>query len=371
MTSRIKVPGLALFSMLIIALLLTACSSGNQSSNPPAGTTSGQPTAASSGGTTSTTATGGNTSAAPGKTYTLVAGHQLAVDTPFDKGLKQFAQLVQQKTNGQVKVEVHANADVGNETDMFQAMNQGGAVDLAVIAPGSVGEFVPELNIFSMPFLVSSREQRDKIISGDPAKKVDQLMVSKTKVRIAGYFGGGIRNMLFTKPAKSIADVQERLLRVQPSTMLSDSFKAAGLRPSVVAYNELYNALQQGVVEGAENESVYIVSQKFYEPAPYILLTQHEVTLRPLMISQATLDRLPKDLASKVLEAAQEASAYERNQETIADDAALQQLKTKYAKEVVTPPDLDKARAAIKPIWQQYAKQWGMEDVLTQIENAR
>lgn len=304
--------------------------------------------------------------------FQLIAGHQLAGDTPFDDGLNRFAELVEEKTDGQVTVQVQPNAQAGTEPEMFQAMEQGGgAVDVGIIAPGSIGEFVPESNIMSMPFLITSREQRDKVINGEPAEEIEQLIEDQTGVVTMGYFGGGIRNMFFTSPAESIDDIQGRLFRVQPSNILTDSFAAVGLEPTVVAYEELYNALQQGVVDGAENESVFVLSQKFYEPAPYLLKTQHEVTIRPLMISGATLDRLPDDLRSAVLEAGTEASEYERKTEAEADDEALQTLQDEHGMTVVEPPDIDQAYEAVEPVWEKNAEQWGLEDMLQQIQDFR
>lgn len=303
--------------------------------------------------------------------YTLIAGHQLAPDTPFDNGLNEFADLVSEKTNGRVTVQVQPAAQAGTEPEMFEAMQQGGAVDVAIIAPGSIGEFVPESNILSMPFLVTSREQRNQIINGEPAETVEQLIQEQTGVRTMGYFGGGIRNMFFTELAESIEDIQGRLFRVQPSEVLTDSFGAVGLEPSVVAYDELYNALQQGVVDGAENESVFIESENFYEAAPYGLLTQHEVTIRPLMISPATLDRLPEDLGQAVLEAGEEASAYEREREASADDQSLQSLQEEHGMTFTEPEDIQEAFDAVEPVWQRYAEQWGLEDTLQQMRDMR
>lgn len=315
---------------------------------------------------------GGDGNGGGGEQFRLIAGHQLAVDTPFDEGLKEFAQLVEEKTDGQVTVQVQPNAQAGTEAEMFQAMEQGGgSVDVGVIAPGSIGEFVPEASVLSMPFLVTSREQRDAVINGQPAETVEQLIQEQTGVRTMGYFGGGIRNMFFTNPAESIEDVQGRQFRVQPSDILTDSFGAVGLNPTVVAYEELYNALQQGVVDGAENESVYIVSQNFYEAAPHGLVTQHEVTIRPLMISGATLDRLPEDLRSAVLEAGTEASQFERDLEAETDDEAFETLESEYNMTWVEPPDIEQAYQNVEPVWQEYAEQWGMTDTLQQIQDLR
>ncbi|PSL06121.1 tripartite ATP-independent transporter DctP family solute receptor [Haloactinopolyspora alba] len=296
---------------------------------------------------------------------TLVMGHQLAADTPFDKGLDRFAELVEKKTDGSVTVEVHPNAEIGSEKELFQGM-QDGTVDGGVIAPGSIAEFVPEVSVLSMPFLVTSREQRDQIIEGPVAEEITTMIDEQTGVRTVGYFGGGIRNMFFTEPVSGPQDIQGRLFRTQPSEMLTDAFGAVGLEPTVVAYNELYNALQQGVVDGAENESVYIVSQKFYEPAPHILRTQHEVTIRPLMMSGQTLDNLPDDQRQAVLDAAEEASSYERELEGETDDAALKRL-TEELGATVTEADTAAMAEKVRPVWMKYAKQWDMVDAVEQM----
>ncbi|RPF26267.1 TRAP transporter substrate-binding protein [Georgenia muralis] len=316
--------------------------------------------------------TEGDDAAAPandGETFTLIAGHQLAADTPFDEGLDEFARLVEEKTEGQVTVEVHPNAELGTETDMFQAM-QNGTMDVAIVAPGSIAEFVPQVSILSMPFLVTSREQRDEIIEGPIAEELAATIEETSGIVPMSYFGGGVRQMFFTEPAESLDDIQGRLFRVQPSEVLTNAFGAVGLEPTVVAYNELYNALQTGVVEGAENESVYIDSQKFYEPAPNILLTNHEVTIRPLIIGSQTLERLPEDLREAVLEAGEEAGAFERELEAQVDDEKLAALGEM---EGVTITEVDTAgvEEQVRPVWEQYAAEWGAEDMLEQILELR
>lgn len=303
------------------------------------------------------------------ETFTLVAGHQLADGTPFDLGLEKFAELVEEKTEGQVTVEVHPNAELGTETEMFQAM-QNGTIDVAVVAPGSIAEFVPEISILSMPFLVTSREQRDAIIEGPIAEELAATVEETTGTIPMSYFGGGIRHMLFTEPVTGMDDIDGRLFRVQPSAVLTDAFAATGLEPTVVAYNELYNALQQGVVVGAENEPVYILSQNFYEPAPHIFLTGHEVTIRPLVIGSQTLDRLCGDLGELVLEAGQEAAEYERGAEAEADDAALEELES-FPEVTLTEADTEAMAANVVPVWERYAEEWGLEDMLAQIRDLK
>ena len=308
-------------------------------------------------------------SAAFAQEYTLLAGHQLAAGTPFDQGLIRFAELVEEKTDGQVTVEVNSGGAIGSELEMFEGMTVG-TVDVAVVAPNSIAEFVPEATILSMPFLVDSREMRDRVIESEAFAQVASMIQEQAGVEVLGVFGGGIRNMFFTESVETVDGMQGRRFRVQPSSILTDSFGAIGLEPTVVAYSELYNALAQGVVSGAENESVYVLSQAFYEPAPYLLQTQHEVTIRPLVISSMTLDRLPPELANAVREAGAEASVYAREVEAEADDAALQTLQDEHGMTVV---ELDTAPLIeeVQPIWTQYAEQWGLTDVLEQITALR
>lgn len=301
--------------------------------------------------------------------YTLLAGHQLAAGTPFDQGLIRFAELVEEKTDGQVVVEVNSGGAIGSELEMFEGMTVG-TVDAAVVAPNSIAEFVPEATILSMPFLVDSREMRDRVIESDAFQRVADLIQEQAGVEVLGVFGGGVRNMFFTEPVENAEGMQGRRFRVQPSRILTDSFGALGLEPTVVAYSELYNALAQGVVSGAENESVYVLSQAFYEPAPYLLKTQHEVTIRPLVMSSMTLDGMPPELADAVREAGAEASEYARQVEAEADDAALQELQDEHGMTVV---EIDTAPliAEVEPIWAQYAEGWGLTDVLEQITALR
>ncbi len=152
--------------------------------------------------------------------------------------------------------------------------------------------------------------------------------------------------------------------------MLTESYLAMGLEPTVIAYTELYNALQQDVVNGAENEAVFIESQRFYEPAPNILLTNHEVTFRPLIISSKTWDKLDDELAALVREAADEAGLFQRDLEGKADEDTLSRL-AELDGVTVTPVDTATWSGKMDSIWTKYATQWGVEDVLKGIKGAR
>lgn len=299
--------------------------------------------------------------------HTLIAGHQLAAGTSFDEGLHDFADRVADKTDGRVEVEVYSSAQLGSETDLFENMRNG-TVDVAVVAPGFIAEFVPEMSILSMPFLVTSREQRDAIIEGPVAEELEQLLTDETGNHVLTYFGGGARQMFFNEPVEEPEDLEGRLFRAQPSQVLADSFGALGMQASNVDYGELYSALQQDVVSGADNESMFIVAENFQEAAPYIYATNHEITIRPAVISGETLDELPEDLRDAVLEAGDEAGTFARQFEAEEDDAALDELREDDAVTVVDA-DTEELAEMVEPVWEQYANEWDMEDVLADIQS--
>lgn len=299
----------------------------------------------------------------------MLAGHTLAMDTPFDRGLHRFAELAAEKTSGRVHVDVHPNGALGSEPEQFQSM-QAGTQDIGIFAPGSMAEFAPVMSLLATSFLVVDREHCDAIITGPVTTGLAADVEARTGTNPLTYFGGSYRQMFFNAPAAGLQDTAGRLFRIQPAEIIAESYSTIGREPTVVAYNELYNALQQGVIGGADNEAIFILSQNFFEPAPHILRTNHEVTIRPVMVAGATLERLGTALADLVLEAAQEAGDFERELESEEDDEALRELSARDGVTVIEAATADAIEAAA-PAWRRFAQEWGVETVLDSILDVR
>lgn len=301
--------------------------------------------------------------------YELVAGLQVNPDSPFDLGLRRLAKLVEERSEGRVAIRIYTSGQLGNEPELFQGM-MGGTVDIAVVAPGQIAEWVPEIALLEMPFLITNAEQRDKVVEGEPMARMAKLIKERTNVEIAGVFGGGVRNMFFREPVNSVDDIAGRRFRVQPSRQLTDSYSALGLEPVVTSYQELYNALQQGVAQGAEMEAIFVEQAKLMEAAPNFVKTGHVITIRLLGISGQTFEKLPDDLDAILREAAVEAARYERGIEATEDLASLERIK---AVKGVTFTDIDIAPMIekVRPVWERYAAEWQLEDMLAQIESMR
>lgn len=301
--------------------------------------------------------------------FKLIAGTQVAVDTPFDKGINYFKKVVEEKSNGRVEIINYPGSQLGNEPELFQGLMEG-TVDIAVVSPGQIAEWVPQIALLEMPFVITSPAQRDKVVEGAPMAMFSAITKKKTGVEIVGVFGGGVRNMFFRKPATSLEDIKGRRFRVQPSKQLTDSYKALGLEPVVTSYKELYNALQQGVAEGAEMEAIYVERAGFPEAAPHFLMTGHVITIRPLVMSSKTFEKLPADLEKIVREAALEAARFERGIEGKADAVSLERM-AKISGVTFTKVDVKPMIKAVRPVWKKYAKEWGLEDLLTEIDAMR
>jgi TRAP-type C4-dicarboxylate transport system substrate-binding protein len=299
----------------------------------------------------------------------LIAATQAPGGGPFEEGLNKFAELVAEKTNGEVAVKVFVNGQLGSEPELFQGA-MAGTVDVIIVSPGNIAEFIPQIAILEMPFVTSSHEQVERIIDGFPMKHLSGQLNEKTGTSIIGVFGGGTRNMFFTKPKSGLEDFKGIRFRVQASKQLSDSYGALGLEPTVLPYKEMYGALSTGIIEGGEMESIYSEAASFPEVAPHTLMTRHVVTIRPLVMSDKTLAKLSDEQRAAVLEAAMEAALFERGKEKEADTAALQRMKDKYNltyQEIDVTPMID----AIRPVWMKYAKEWGEEKLLEEIEATR
>jgi tripartite ATP-independent transporter DctP family solute receptor len=299
----------------------------------------------------------------------LIAATQAPGDSPFEEGLNKFAELVSAKTNGEVSVKVFVNGQLGSEPELFQSA-MAGTVDVIIVSPGNIAEFIPQIAILEMPFVTTSHEQVERIIEGYPMKHLSGQLKEKTGTSIIGVFGGGTRNMFFTEPRSAIEEFKGVRFRVQASKQLSDSYGALGLEPTVLPFKEMYGALSTGIIEGGEMESIYSESASFPEVAPHTIMTRHVVTIRPLLMSDKALAKLSDEQRTAVLEAAKEAALFERGREKEADAGALQRMKEKYDltyQEIDVTPMID----AIRPVWLKYAKEWGEEKLLEEIEAAR
>ena len=184
---------------------------------------------------------------------------------------------------------------------------------------------------------------------------------------LIGYAGGGVRNIFVNKPIRNMEEMKGLKVRVQGAPVWSRTFQAAGMAPTVIAYNEVYNAIQNNVISAGENEAAGVEAMKFYEVAPQLAITEHAITIRPLCFSTKTLKRLPADLQAAIIKAGKEAGAYGRHVESSEDSQKLDALEKAGKLKRVPFADRDAMKKAVDPVIMAYAKEIEADGILAKI----
>jgi tripartite ATP-independent transporter DctP family solute receptor len=307
--------------------------------------------------------------AAMAQTITLVGASQFDEDHAFTKTMRKFEELVQEYYQGpeEVEFELHLNSELGLEKDYFAYMSQGISVDYAVVAPSHMSTFSQMAPLMDMPFLFRDLDHWNKVLEADALKPIADDVLEKADVMLIGYAGGGTRHLIVNKPVTTIADIEQLPIRVMGAPIQTRMFEAIKTAPTVIAYDEVYNAIQTGVIDAAENEAAGIEQMKFYEVGPHIALTAHAITVRPLCFSGKTFERLPEDLQAAILRAGREAGAYGREIESTEDSEKLAMMEKNGWLQTHEFTEREELLELAEPVKQAYADELGASEVLEAI----
>src|ERR671912_798830 len=231
---------------------------------------------------------------------TLNGAVQFNDDHAFNKALLKFEELVKKYYGKPVNFVLHRNSSLGLEKQYFEYMAQGKAVDYGIVSPAHMSTFSKAAPFIDAPFLFRDLDHWNKVLDADVLKPVADEINQKAEVMLIGYAGGGTRNIFANKPVRNMAELKGLKVRVQGAPIWSKTFAAAGMAPTVIAYNEVYNAIQNGVIGAGENEAAGVESMKFYEVAPNLAMTEHAITIRPIAFSSKTFKTLPPELQQAV-----------------------------------------------------------------------
>jgi TRAP-type transport system periplasmic protein len=300
-------------------------------------------------------------------TITLNGASQFNDDHAFTKSMVRFEELVKQYYGKPVNFVLHKNSALGLEKQYFEYMAQGKAVDFAIVSPAHMSTFSRAAPFIDAPFLFRDLAHWNKVLDADLFKAVNDEVAQKAEVTMIGYAGGGVRNIFASKPCRNLAELKGLKVRVQGAPIWSRTFAAAGMSPTVIAYNEVYNAIQNGVIQAGENEAAGVEQMKFFEVAPSLNMTQHAITIRPLCFSVKTLKRLPPELQSAIARAGKEAGAYGRQIESSEDGAKLEALEKAGKLKRIEFTDRAAMKKLVDPVMAQYAKEIGAESIYEKI----
>lgn len=297
-------------------------------------------------------------------TIVLRGASQFEESHTFSQTLRKFEELVKQYYGKPIKFELYLNSELGLEKDYFAYMSQGISVDYALVSPSHMSTFSKSAPLMDVPFLYRSLEHWDKVLDSDAFDPIAEEVLENADVRIVGYHGGGTRNLIVNRPITNMDQLEGLKIRVMGAPIQTRVFQAIKASPTVIAYNEVYNAIQTGVIDAAENEAEGIRYMKFYEVGPEISLTQHAITVRPLCFSQKTFRALPEDLQAAIVKAGKEAGAFGRSIETKANADSLAQMEAEEKLKTHAFTERDELFRLSKPVIEDYAKSIEAEAVL-------
>ena len=301
------------------------------------------------------------------QTVTLHGASQFSDEHAFTKAMVKFEELVKKYYGKPVNFVLHKNSELGLEKQYFEYMAQGKAVDYAIVSPAHMSTFSKAAPFIDAPFLFRDLKHWNKVLDADVLKPVADEIAQKADVMLIGYAGGGTRNIFVNKPVKNMQELKGLKVRVQGAPIWSKTFQAAGMAPTVIAYNEVYNAIQNGVIAAGENEAAGVEQMKFYEVAPHLSMTQHAITIRPLCFSGKTFKKLDKALQAAVVKAGKEAGAYGRKIESSEDEQKLVAMEKAGKLKRVPFAGRAQMKKLVDPVMTAYAKEIGAESILAKI----
>ncbi|HRD96991.1 MAG TPA: TRAP transporter substrate-binding protein [Rubrivivax sp.] len=270
-----------------------------------------------------------------------------------------FAKKVEELTQGRYKVNVFCCSQLGNDPKNIEQLALGG-IDFTVSATGSYAPHVPTLNLTMMPFLVDSYAQGWKLYDDSEWLKAQFAKAPAKGFRFLATWEAGFRSMTTRDMLATPADAKGKKLRTFPNEMMRWTLEAMGFNIQIMPLPEVYLAIQQGAVAGQENPVDTIYSNKFYEVAPHVTLTNHVYSPIPLAIAEKTWAKLSPADQKAVTEAAQVAARFSREFISGNDANQLKEMAAKGAK-INAKPDVAAFRAAVQPVYAKARDKYGAD----------
>ncbi|MBV9533348.1 MAG: TRAP transporter substrate-binding protein [Bradyrhizobium sp.] len=286
--------------------------------------------------------------------------HVVASDTPKGKAADKFKELAEKYTGGRVKVEVYPNSTLYKDKEELEAL-QLGAVQMLAPSNSKFGPIgIKEFEVFDLPYILPDAKAVRKVTEGALGVRLLKLLDAKGMTGLA-YWDNGFKQMSANKKLISPADYKGLKFRIQSSKVLEAQFRALGAIPQVMAFSDVYQALETGVVDGQENTWSNIYTQKMHEVQKYATVTNHGYIGYIVVVNKKFWSGLPADIRDELSKAMKEATEYGNSQSAKENDEALEQIKKAGKTEIVTlTPEQDEAmRKAMMPVYKEVASRIG------------
>ena len=296
--------------------------------------------------------------------------HVVAVDTPKGKGADYFKKLAEERTKGRVKVEVYPNSSLFKDGEEMEALQLG---SVQMLAP-SLAKFGPlgvrEFEVFDLPYMFDNYEELHKVTEGAVGAALFKKLESKGIIGLA-YWDNGLKVMSANKPLRVPEDMKGLKMRIQSSKVLGDEMKALGAIPQVMAFSEVYQAMQTGVVDGSENTPSNMFTQKHHEVQKYTAVTNHGYIGYAVIVNKKFWDGLPADIRTTLEGAMKDATKFANDIAKKENDDALAAVKASGKTQILTLSAAEKAemKKALVPVHKENESRVG-KDIIQQVYTA-
>jgi len=304
------------------------------------------------------------TASAASAAVVLKLSNVLPDGNPTTESLVFFAEKVKEKTGGEVEVRLFNNSALGGQREALESM-QAGTLEMCMANAGPMAQFVPTMDVLSLPYVFQSTEHMFKALNGKAGEMI------KADIDKAGfvflYWGdGGSRNLINNKkPITKPEDLKGLKIRVMDSRLMVNTLNAMGAIATPMAQGEVYSALQQGVLDGWENNPVTLLTLKLYEVSDYFSWTQHFMVPDLVLISKQAFEKLTPEHQKALLEAGRESEAKQREYWNAFVGKTVEELKSHNVK--FNDVDIAPFVKSVQPVWEDYTKKFGTEllDLIT------
>lgn len=302
--------------------------------------------------------------ALPAAPITIKFSHVVAPDTPKGKAAEKFRELAERYTKGAVKVEVYPNSQLYKDREELEAL-QLGAVHM--LAP-SVSKFGPlgvrEFELFDLPYLFPDTETVERVMDGPIGGRLFARLEPRG-IKGLAYWDNGFKQFSADRPLRTLRDFRGLKMRIQSSKVLEAMIRELGGAPQVMAFSEVYTALQQGVVNGTENPLSNLYTQKMHEVQPHLTISDHGYLVYAVVVNKKFWDGLPAQVRTQLEKAMREATRFERDIATKENRDALEAVRASGRTEIyVLPPDERRRwREALLPVHKRFERVVGKDNL--------
>ncbi len=303
---------------------------------------------------------------AEGAKYTFRLAETHPADYPTTLGDKKFAELVNERTKGRIKIEVFPSSQLGEEKAVIEQV-QLGAIEFTRVSSSPLAEFNKAFGVFSLPYIFDNDAHMWKFLNGEAGTKMlDGL--EKSKMKGLAYYSSGSRNFYTKKPVTKVEDLKGMKIRVQQNKINMDLISSLGASATPMPYGEVFSGLQTGVIDGAENNSPSYLTANHYQAVKNFVLDGHQRVPEVLLISKVTWDKLSEEDRKIIKQAAIDSVATQRDLWEKFEKDSMEKLKANGV--VVTEvTDVKPWQAAVKPVIDKHGENYKEE--LAAIDQAR